>query len=57
MCQLRQVGCKQKLHEIEERKKKISRRHIDGGDQYVLSATVISTQTPKCGNGVNLSQI
>lgn len=36
-CQLRQRGCKQKLHEMEEEEgKKISYSHIDGGDQYVL---------------------
>lgn len=35
MCQLRQVGCKQKLHEMEERKKLVA-CILSGGDRYVL---------------------
>lgn len=35
MCQLRQVGCKQKLHEMEERKKLVA-CIFSGGDRYVL---------------------
>jgi hypothetical protein len=56
MCQLCQVGCEQKLHEMEEsKKKKSSHSHIDGRDQYVLFFTaIIATQTPKHGQGMSI---
>lgn len=54
MCQLCPVDCKQKLHGMEKREKNIHRYHIDVGTNMCFSTTVISTETPKCGQWVSI---